>query len=35
MSWRCGYRGVPRGMEAVGENRTTVNPVFLPSACHS
>jgi len=35
MSWRCGYRGVPRGMEAVGENRTTVNPIFLPTACHS
>lgn len=35
MSWRCGTRGVPKGMEAVGENRTTVSPQFLPSACHS
>jgi len=35
MSWRCGTRGVPKGMEPVGENRTTANPVFLPSACRA
>jgi type IV pilus assembly protein PilA len=34
MSWRCGTRGVPKGMEAVGENRTTVSAVYLPTACH-
>jgi type IV pilus assembly protein PilA len=33
MSWRCGYRGVPAGMEPVGENRTNVNLQFLPSSC--
>jgi type IV pilus assembly protein PilA len=35
MSWRCGYRGVPAGMEPVGENRTNVNLQFLPSSCRS
>ncbi|HKC15633.1 MAG TPA: pilin [Steroidobacteraceae bacterium] len=35
MSWRCGYRGVPSGMEAVGENRTNVDSKFLPSSCRS
>jgi len=35
MSWRCGYRGVPSGMEAVGENRTNVDAKFLPSSCRS
>jgi type IV pilus assembly protein PilA len=35
MSWRCGYRGVPNGMESVGENRTNMNHQFLPSSCRS
>jgi len=35
MSWRCGYRGVPRGMEAAGENRTNVDAKFLPTSCRS
>lgn len=35
MSWRCGYRGVPNGMETVGENRTTMAPQFLPASCRS
>jgi len=35
MSWRCGYRGVPSGMEAVGENRTNASLMFLPSSCRS
>jgi type IV pilus assembly protein PilA len=35
MSWRCGYRGVPNGMEAVGENRTNVDPKFLPNSCRT
>lgn len=35
MSWRCGYRGVPGGMEAVGENRTNVDAKFLPSSCRN
>ncbi|HEX3848229.1 MAG TPA: pilin [Steroidobacteraceae bacterium] len=35
MSWRCGYRGVPNGMEAVGDNRTDVDPSFLPSSCRT
>jgi len=33
MSWRCGLRSVPAGMEAVGENRTSIDDKFLPSAC--
>jgi type IV pilus assembly protein PilA len=35
MAWRCGYRGVPNGMEALGENRTNVDPRFLPSSCRT
>jgi type IV pilus assembly protein PilA len=33
MSWRCGRREVPPGMEAVGENRTDVDQKHLPSSC--
>ena len=35
MSWRCGYRGVPNGMESAGENRTNLDAKFLPTACRS
>jgi len=35
MSWRCGYRDVPRGMEAVGDNRTNLDRRFLPSSCRT
>jgi type IV pilus assembly protein PilA len=35
MSWRCGYRDVPKGMESAGENRTNMNPQFLPTSCRS
>jgi len=35
MSWRCGYRGVPNGMEAAGENRTNIDVKFLPVSCRS
>jgi len=35
MSWRCGYRGVPHGMEAAGENRTNIDVKFLPTSCRS
>jgi type IV pilus assembly protein PilA len=33
MSWRCGLRKIPNGMEAVGENHTTLDRKFLPAAC--
>jgi type IV pilus assembly protein PilA len=33
MSWRCGLGNVPQGMETVGDNRTDVDPKFLPSMC--
>jgi type IV pilus assembly protein PilA len=33
MSWRCGYRSVPKGMESEGENRTNLNRQYLPSSC--
>jgi type IV pilus assembly protein PilA len=33
MSWRCGLRAVPNGMESVGQNRTDVDRKFLPTAC--
>jgi type IV pilus assembly protein PilA len=35
MSWRCGRREIPRGMRAVGENRTTVDNKHLPAVCRS
>jgi type IV pilus assembly protein PilA len=35
MSWRCGYRGVPRGMEPAGENRTNIDSRFLPTSCRT
>lgn len=32
-SWVCGQSSIPKGMEAVGENRTDVDPEYLPAAC--
>jgi type IV pilus assembly protein PilA len=33
MSWRCGLRTIPKGMEAVGENRTDLDRKFVPASC--
>ncbi len=33
ISWLCGYDEPVNGMSAVGANRTTVDPEYLPSAC--
>lgn len=33
MSWTCGHSPAPDGMEAVGENRTSVPRSFLPGSC--
>jgi len=33
ISWTCGYRTPPDGMEAVGEDRTTLKTVHMPSSC--
>jgi type IV pilus assembly protein PilA len=33
MSWRCGLREIPKGMQAVGTNRTDVDRKFLPATC--
>lgn len=33
MSWRCGMREIPKGMEAVGENRTSVESKYVPASC--
>jgi len=33
ISWTCGYRDAPQGMEAVGEDRTTLEGKHLPAAC--
>ena len=33
MSWRCGLRAIPTGMEAVGENRTNLDRKFVPASC--
>jgi type IV pilus assembly protein PilA len=35
MSWRCGERDIPRGMESVGENRTDIDRKFVPSMCRA
>jgi type IV pilus assembly protein PilA len=35
MSLRCGYRGVPNGMEPAGENRTNFDSKFLPTSCRT
>ncbi|TDR47645.1 type IV pilus assembly protein PilA [Tahibacter aquaticus] len=33
VSWICGHAPVPKGMEAVGEDKTTVDESLLPSVC--
>jgi type IV pilus assembly protein PilA len=33
MSWRCGLRSIPKGMEAVGDNRTDLDRKFVPASC--
>jgi type IV pilus assembly protein PilA len=33
MSWLCGYDTPIPGMTAVGDNKTDLDPAFLPSSC--
>ena len=33
MAWACGDAPAPSGMSAIGKNRTTLGPIFLPSSC--
>jgi type IV pilus assembly protein PilA len=33
MSWRCGLRTIPKGMEGAGPNHTDIDRKFLPAAC--
>ncbi|WP_313913865.1 pilin [Tahibacter sp.] len=35
VSWICGHASVPEGMQAVGDNRTTVDDRFLPTVCRT
>jgi len=35
VSWICGHASVPEGMQAVGEDRTTVDDRFLPTVCRT
>lgn len=35
ISWACGYRSPPEGMEAVGEDQTTLASKHLPASCRS
>lgn len=35
VSWVCGFDSAPEGMEAAGENQTTVDMRYLPSSCRS
>ncbi|MBB6521918.1 pilin [Pseudoteredinibacter isoporae] len=32
-SWVCGHSSIPEGMEAVGKNRTELDPALLPGSC--
>lgn len=32
-SWVCGTASIPKGMEAVGENKTSLEAALLPSEC--
>lgn len=33
ISWRCGLRHVPDGLESVGPNRTDIDNKFVPASC--
>lgn len=33
ISWACGYRNPPPGMDAAGEDRTTLDGRHLPASC--
>lgn len=33
IAWSCGNAPAPSGMSVVGQNRTTLKPVFLPTTC--
>lgn len=33
IAWSCGSAPAPSGMSVVGQNRTTLNPIFLPTTC--
>jgi len=33
MSWLCGNGETPDGMEPIGENKTSLEHVYMPSAC--
>ena len=33
IAWTCGFRSPPQGMEAVGEDQTTLMPKHLPASC--
>ena len=33
ISWTCGHREAPAGMEAVGDNRTTIDAKYMPGMC--
>ena len=35
ISWVCGYREPPEGMESVGEDRTSLQNKHLPASCRS
>ncbi len=33
IAWSCGSAPAPSGMSAIGQDRTTLKPIFLPSTC--
>ena len=33
VTWTCGHRSPPKGLEAVGEDQTTIGDVHLPATC--
>jgi len=33
ISWVCGHSKVPEGMQAMGDNKTDIEPKYLPISC--
>lgn len=33
MAWICGYTEIPQNMKVIGQNKTTIRPLYLPLTC--
>jgi len=34
IDWSCGFSNIPEGMEAKGENKTSIESIYLPIKCN-